>query len=41
VIVPNHALDAAAWALTAVGFAAAALTSARRGPVTRGSTIEY
>lgn len=29
VFVPNHALDAVAWSLTGVGFAAAAITSAR------------
>ncbi|HVL86245.1 MAG TPA: hypothetical protein VM367_18415 [Pseudonocardia sp.] len=30
IIVPNHALDALAWSLTAVGFAAAALATAER-----------
>ncbi len=29
VIVPNHALDAIAWTLTGIGFAAAALTYVR------------
>jgi hypothetical protein len=32
VVVPSNALDAAAWALTSIGFAAAAITIGRRSP---------
>jgi len=37
VVVPNHALDALAWTLTAVGFAAAAVVLARTGSRATGS----